>query len=258
MRPDGIAHHFRIAEKLGAIRIGALHRLDHQMQRAVPLELAERKTFQHIEHLDQLHAAGRRRRHRDDVVAAIGAAHRRAAPLRGSLFKSSSSHAAAGGAHGGDDLLGDRAAIECRRAVARDRPQGGGQIVLHQRVAGAQAPSRRLSEKFLPKTASAPTAAARAAASRRCRPRPECRRGELDRRRDQLRERELAGAVACVRQRQPGHGAGHADRQAGIARFLRIGFAVGVEEDVARGRGRRGLAIVDCDAVDCAWRDGSA
>ena len=31
----------------------------------------------------------------------------------------------------------------------------------------------------------------------------------------------------------------------GVARLLRVGIAFVVEEDVARGRGRRGLAIVD-------------
>ncbi len=48
-----------------------------------------------------------------------------------------------------------------------------------------------------------------------------------------------------MREREPGHRAGHADRERGIARLARVGFAVGVEEDFARGRGRRGLAIVD-------------
>ena len=50
-----------------------------------------------------------------------------------------------------------------------------------------------------------------------------------------------------MRQREPRHGAGHADRQRAVARFLRIGLAIGVEEHVARRRGRRGLAIIDRD-----------
>ena len=36
---------------------------------------------------------------------------------------------------------------------------------------------------------------------------------------------------------------------AGVARFLRIGLALLVEEDVARGRGGAGLAIVDRDRL---------
>ena len=50
-----------------------------------------------------------------------------------------------------------------------------------------------------------------------------------------------------MRQRQPRHRAGHADRERGVARFPRVGLALLVEEDVARGRRRRGLAVVDRD-----------
>ena len=69
-----------IAEIVRAIGIGALHRLDHQMQRGrrALLHVRQRKAFEDIERFQQHHAAGRRQRHRDDVVAAIGAAHRRA------------------------------------------------------------------------------------------------------------------------------------------------------------------------------------
>jgi len=68
---------------------------------------------------------------------------------------------------------------------------------------------------------------------------------QRDRRRDQLREREFAGAVFRVRERQPRDRAGNADGERGVLRFARIGFAPFVEEDVACGRGRCGLAIVD-------------
>ena len=69
---------------------------------------------------------------------------------------------------------------------------------------------------------------------------------ERDGRRDQVREREFAGAVFLVRQRKPRDGAGHADRRAReVARLLRIGIAVGVEEGLGVDRRRRGLAIID-------------
>ena len=43
----------------GAVGIGALHRLDHQMQASrAAAELGEIVAFQDVEHLDQLHAAG--------------------------------------------------------------------------------------------------------------------------------------------------------------------------------------------------------
>ena len=70
---------------------------------------------------------------------------------------------------------------------------------------------------------------------------------EPDRGRDQVGEGELPGAIALFRKRKPRDRTGHADREGGIARFRRISIAVGVEEDVARGRGRRGLAVVDRD-----------
>ena len=47
---------------------------------------------------------------------------------------------------------------------------------------------------------------------------------KCDRGRDQLRQRELAGAVFAVRERKPGHRAGHADAEAGGERFLRVGL----------------------------------
>ena len=70
----------RIAEIAGAIGIGALHRLDHDMQRGrrALLHLTHRKTLQDIEGFQEHDAAGRRQRHRDDVKTAIAAAHRRA------------------------------------------------------------------------------------------------------------------------------------------------------------------------------------
>ena len=72
---------------------------------------------------------------------------------------------------------------------------------------------------------------------------------QLDGRLEQVRQREVAGAVFLQRQRQARDGAGHADAERGIARLGDIGLAVGAEEHVARRRGRRGLAIVDRDVL---------
>ena len=69
--------------------------------------------------------------------------------------------------------------------------------------------------------------------------------GQRNRRRDQLGEREFAGAVFCFRQRQPRDRAGHADGERGFARLLRIGVALRIEEGFGVDRRRRGLAIVD-------------
>src|SRR5262249_9061881 len=58
-------------------------------------------------------------------------------------------------------------------------------------------------------------------------------------------EGEFARAVIRVREREPRDRAGNADGERGVLRFARIGFAPLVEENLARGRCRRGLAIVD-------------
>ena len=72
---------------------------------------------------------------------------------------------------------------------------------------------------------------------------------ERDRRRDQIGEGEFARAVFAPGEFEAGDGAGHADRQAGIARLERIGLAVGVEEHVLGRRRGRGLAVVDGDRL---------
>ena len=45
------------------------------------------------------------------------------------------------------------------------------------------------------------------------------------------------------------HGAGHADRQPAVARSMGIREPLRVEEDVRRGRGGRGLPIIECDCL---------
>ena len=64
-----------------------------------------------------------------------------------------------------------------------------------------------------------------------------------------MRQLELARAVFLQRQRQAGDGAGHADGEAVVARFLRVGFALASRKVSLRGRGRRGLAVVDGDVA---------
>ena len=150
-----------IAQEGGAVRIGALHRLDQEMrpQHAVGTELAAAVAFQDVEHLDQHHAARGGWRHRDDVVAAIAPAHRRA-QQRLVVLEIIARHDAAFGPHRRDQLVGDGAFVEGARAVAGDRRQGVGQIALHQGVAGRRARGRRASGKSSPPTASAPGARA--------------------------------------------------------------------------------------------------
>jgi hypothetical protein len=69
----------RIAEVARAVRIGALHRLGHQVHGVRGGEAHRREivAFEQVQHLDQHDAARARRRHRDHLVAAVGAANRR-------------------------------------------------------------------------------------------------------------------------------------------------------------------------------------
>jgi hypothetical protein len=94
-------------------------------------------TFQDIEHLDQMHAAGGGRRHRHDLITAIAAAQRRA-QHRAVVLQVIERHHATGGAQGGDELLRRGAFVKGARAFACDRFQGGGEIGLHQAVAGTK------------------------------------------------------------------------------------------------------------------------
>ncbi len=158
---------------------------------------------------------------------------------------SSSGHDPAGLAHGGDDLLGDRTFVKSFRSVAgnraqRDRKVGLQQILArHQHRAVAVEKNRR---------ARLPARDARLGQR-------QCVRdivddldpvaGERDRRFDQLGEREFAGPVFFVRQRQSRDGAWHANGQGRVARFLRVGFAFLVEKHFLGRRGGCSFAIID-------------
>ena len=175
-------------------------------------ELAEVVAFQNVEHLDQRArrrrraAASRRCRSRDRCRAPA------ARSMRAVILQIVRRHDAAGAAHRGGDLarrcgLGRRragrpAAMACKRV---------GEIELHQPVAFVQRRRRPLREDRRRRRPARQPLAARAAASRRCRPRPESPARQSDRRRDQLGERELAGAVFLLRQREARDRAGHAD-----------------------------------------------
>src|SRR5262249_48178016 len=134
---------------------------------------------------------------------------------------------------------------ERARAFARDRVERGREMRLHQAVA---APERRAVglEEDLGRGGEArepglreqerveEVALDRDAVAR-----------ERQRRRDQLGERELAGAEPFEGEREPRDRAGHTDAEAAFARFARISLAVLVEKDVDAGVARRRLAIVD-------------
>ena len=59
----------------------------------------------------------------------------------------------------------------------------------------------------------------------------------------------LPGAVFVQRQREARDRAGHADAERGVARLRRYRACRRRRENIARGRGRRGLAIVDGDVL---------
>ena len=69
-----------IAEVVRAIRVGALHRLGHQVDRVSgpTAHLRDVVALEDVEHLDDRDAAGADRRHGDHFVAAVGALDRHA------------------------------------------------------------------------------------------------------------------------------------------------------------------------------------
>ena len=233
-----------IAEERRAVGIGELHRLDHEMHAARIVGRKIRIAFEDVEDLDQDRAAGRRRRHRHDVVAAIAAAQR--LPVDRLIgLEIVRRHQAAGGAHGGHDFLRDRALVEGPRSVAGDGGERVGEVALQQGRAGAERPAVVLEENL---------GRGRPALQARFRARQRIRDVILDREAlaretyggcDQLRQGEFPRAVFGMGEREARDRAGHADRERAVARLLRVGFALVVEEDIARDRGRCGLAIVD-------------
>ena len=241
-----------IAEKLRAIRIGPLHRLDHQVQcrGRSGAETLQRIALQDIEHLDQVHAARGGRRNADDLVAAIAAAQRHALQ-RPIILQVLAAEDSAGIAHAVGDFLRDLALIERARPVPRDGFERAGEVGLHQPVAGREQSAVRFQEDL---RRGGKAGEPRRGARQRIRELvldQNALAGERDCRRDQVGKLEFARAVLFERQRQSGDRPRHARGQPGIAGFLRVILAVPVEEHVARCRPRRGLAIIDrsCGAV---------
>ena len=199
-------------------------------------------------------AARRGRRHRGDVVAAVGAAH------GGTLdrpigLQVVERHHAAGLFDGGDDLPGERD-LDRKRPVRRPRslrakPQARPAPAVSPRASGVPSRLRKICAAAGQR---ARRGCARGSESARSSSTAKPSRASANRRRDQLRERELARAVALMREREPRDRAGHADAERRFARLLRVGLAFLVEEHVARQRGGRGLAIVDRDRLVAAAR----
>ena len=149
----------RIAEVFGAVGIGELHRLGHDMDflGRVLAEARQRKALENVEDFDDVDAARGRRRHRDDRMAAIGAADRH--PLARAIGRQIiETHVAARAIDRGDDFGGDGALVEGVGAAVGDRAQSRGEIVLVEpfaavpgRTVGMQEhrPARRIDGKPL-------------------------------------------------------------------------------------------------------------
>ena len=175
-------------------------------------ELAQRKSFQDIEDLDQVRRRRRRaaasRRCRNHGKYRAHRPHDRLIALQ--IVRR---HDAAVGAHACDDLLGERSLVEGARALCGNRLQRCREIGLHQPVAACERRAVALQEDFRGR---------RPAREPQLRARQ--RVGELvidlepfarepDGGPDQLREREFAGAVFLMRKRKPRNRAGHADTE---------------------------------------------
>ena len=237
-------HRVRIAEKKGAVGVGALHRLDDQEQRLRRGLVRQVVAFEDVEHFNKHDAAGRRRRHRDDVIAAIGAAHRRALDDAIGL-EIVGGHDAAGGLHRSGDLLRNLAFVKCLRTVLRDGEQRVGKVGLYEPVArrerAAVAFEKNLRRRRPARQAGPVDGQRIRGVVGHC----DAVARQRDRRHDQIGQREFSRAVFLLGVGEPGDGSGNADGERGLARFLRIGIALRVEEGPAVDRRRRDFAIID-------------
>jgi hypothetical protein len=204
----------------------------------VPAHRAEVVAAEHVEHLEQRDASARRRRHGDDVVAAI-VATQRDAQLRFVVREIGGGDEAAVRAHVGDDAPRGFARVEVAR-ISGDARQCGRELRLHEALAGGHVSED--APAFVKVLDAFAMGFARRARGEHVAD-DESFRGELARRRDERAPRELA--VFLVRECEAGHGARHRARFGADRRRAFDDVAVGVEVHVARGRGRRGFAIVD-------------
>ena len=218
-----------------------------QRGRRALLHVGHRKPFEDVQRLQQHDAAGRRQRHRDDVVAAIVAAHRRAdhGLIRFQIVRR---HDAAGIADRLRQLFGDRSFVKSARPLLGDGRKRRREIGLDQPVAFAQRRAVGAGKDL-----------------RRIRPARQPaihvrqRVGDVvgdDEAVARQLDRGLEQICASVNLPEPYFSSASASPatvpgtpmpSAELRDLRRVGLAVGPEKNIARGRGRRGLAIVDGD-----------
>ena len=103
------------------------------------------KTFENVEDLDDVDAAGRGWRHRDDLAASVGATHD--LPLDrlvgGEILNG---HAATSRGYGCCDPARRLALIESARSLRCDEIEARGEIALHEAFAAAQRRAVRMHE----------------------------------------------------------------------------------------------------------------
>ena len=176
-------------------------------------------------------------------MATIAAGERRplGRPVAGEIGRR---HAAALVAHGLDDVFGNPAFIKGTRPVLRDRFQRIGEIALHQPLAAFECAAVRAQEDR-PRRGIAPQPGAARQRIGEIVLDPDAVARQRDCRREQVGEAEMAGAVMRMRVSQTCDRAGHAHGQSAVARFIRVGETLRVEEHVRRGRRRRGFAIIE-------------
>src|SRR5262249_50356581 len=130
----GKRHARGIAQKFGAVEIGALHRLDYDMKPRRRVELAEWIALEDVKHLDQGDAARGGRRHGNEAIATVTADFRRALD-RLVAREIVARHDAAGGLNRRRQSLSGLALIKRARTLARDGGKRIGEGALPQRGA---------------------------------------------------------------------------------------------------------------------------
>ncbi len=215
-RGDGNLAEVRIAEEARAIEERASHRLGdqvHRLDRAARL-LLNLERLEHVQHLDQRHAARARRRHRDDVVAEERALDRRAL-LRAIAGEIGFADQAAVCRHVLGDAIGDPAGVERVRPVGRDRLEASRPDPAERcRSPAAHAPPPGLpyaATEAGKRCIGPPSRTLVVEPARERRRHREALLRELRGRHDDVLPRQLAELL--VRERHAAHGARHARRE---------------------------------------------
>ena len=233
----------RIAQMLGAVRVGAAFGFDQEMRRGGRADAQRLHVvrLQHVEQLHQQHAAGRWRRHGNDLEAPVGAAHG-VAPLGPVSLQVLVANEAVAALHLGDEQIRRSAGVEAVAALVAHALQRRRQVRLPEHVAGGVGAAVGLGELGLAGGVAFEPLPVPGELARQVLGERETVLRQPDRRRERLLPRQRA--VPRQHREQAVHRARHADRQVRGRGAPGHHVAVRVQVHVAAGPSGRDFAVI--------------